>query len=88
MMLFARIFRNVDAFFVVESFLKQVASVMGNTSKIPTRDTIVPHLPVHMLMISGRGSKPLLRLSKGVNLSSNCPPTLSSFACCQRNVLG
>ena len=59
-MLFARIFRNVDAFFVVESFLKQVASVMGNTSKIPTRDTIVPHLPVRMVMISGRGSKPLL----------------------------
>ena len=62
-MLFARIFRNIDAFFVVESFLKQVASVMGNTLKNLIRDPIVPHLPVRMLMISGRGSKPLLRHS-------------------------
>ena len=75
-------------FFVIESFLKQVASVMGNTSKITTRDPIVPHFPVRMLMISGRGSKPLFSLLKEVYLSSNCPPpTLSSFASSQRNVL-
>ena len=87
-MLFARIFRNVDAFFVVESFLKQVASVMGNPSKMPTCDPIVPYLPVRMFMISGRGSKPLFPLFKEVYLSSNYPPALSSFACCQRNILG
>ena len=47
---------------------------MGNTSKITTRDPIVPHLPVRMLMISGRGSKPLFSLLKEVYLSSNYPP--------------